>query len=324
VTAARTLAFAILTVSAASCGPADRTSTSGYAATARVAVDATALRARTPTTTAAARGKPTDSTVVVTTRHARGGTPLFIDNFETGRRATPQNGVRWKGAPPSITVSNRVAHSGAYSMQFRFLGRPDCSDSSAEQRFQLGVERPEVWIEYWLYLPDGTEGLASRWQHRSQSHCTPNSKKDDGMKFMSLWNGGYTDKDNVLTVLGVRRAADATSYLTISAKNGERANFALLRVAEARGFIASPILGKWVRIRLHFKIASRGKTDGIVRVWQNDALLAERTDLPLYTRDITRNGFTEGYVWGWSNSGYSQDTFIYMDDFTIYDANPGW
>ena len=33
---------------------------------------------------------------------------------------------------------------------------------------------------------------------------------------------------------------------------------------------------------------------------------------------------TQGYLMGWSDSGFAQTTNIYLDDFRIIDQNPGW
>ena len=49
---------------------------------------------------------------------------------------------------------------------------------------------------------------------------------------------------------------------------------------------------------------------------------------PFYNIAIDSTGRADfllnGYLMGWSNSGYSEATNIYIDDFKLYDTNPGW
>ena len=62
--------------------------------------------------------------------------------------------------------------------------------------------------------------------------------------------------------------------------------------------------------------------DGIVQLWLNDVLTANFTTLPLYTAQAgAKNWIRNGYIMGWSNSGFTQTTHTYIDDFVI-SGNP--
>jgi uncharacterized protein YjdB len=252
------------------------------------------------------------------------GVPLFSDGFETGSRGLPANGIRWKGTPTNVTITNAIARSGAFSMRFRYAAKADCTDGSVEQRFELGTQRREIWLEYWIYLPDGSEGLGARWFQRSQDHCEPNSAKDDSKKFLALWSGEYNDTDNLMVILGLQRHSDISSYLSISAKNGTRDAKPLLRVNQVNDFITPATLGRWTRFRIYYRTADVNQSNGILRIWKDDALVAQNTDLPLFAVDPLITGITEGYLWGWTNAGYAEETSVFVDDFKIYNSNPNW
>src|SRR6056297_1022160 len=74
---------------------------------------------------------------------------LFFDSFESGDLNTSQNGFEWggDGSTGNVTVSTERAYSGQHSLRFLFRGKPAGQDSTAEQRFSLGGEFTELWVQ---------------------------------------------------------------------------------------------------------------------------------------------------------------------------------
>ena len=89
--------------------------------------------------------------------------------------------------------------------------------------------------------------------------------------------------------------------------------------------------GQWSQIRVHLKAASSaGATNGVSELWVNGALAYQKTNGDFSNLNggqlngiypaLLHNGYLMGYTNGW----YSVNTTIYIDDFKIYDTDPGW
>jgi hypothetical protein len=245
---------------------------------------------------------------------------LFSDDFEAGY-AAKQNGAGWSNtAPVNITVSTDVAHSGSHSLRFSFPGKVDCNDASAQQNFTLGRNMTEVWVEYYIYFPRGGEGGSATYYHRSQAGC---SNSADNNKFFVLYGPKYAGE----TTLGLQ------SWTTKLQAGAERLNTAYSKAgrngvwfygANDDPFVTSADLGQWIQIRVHARLATFGRCDGVVEVWRNGVKILSNTALDWYDSTNTANYMTQGYLMGWSDSGFAQTTNIYLDDFSILDQNPGW
>jgi hypothetical protein len=79
-----------------------------------------------------------------------------------------------------------------------------------------------------------------------------------------------------------------------------------------------------MQIRAHFRLADFGQSNGIVQMWKDGVLVLSNTVLPWYDSTNQANYMTQGYLMGWANSGFTNTTNIYIDDFRIIDQYPGW
>jgi hypothetical protein len=60
-------------------------------------------------------------------------------------------------------------------------------------------------------------------------------------------------------------------------------------------------------------------------MWVNGVLVSELANFEFWNRAGLQQTLIEaGYVMGWSNSGWDQATEFFVDDFKVYDSNPGW
>jgi hypothetical protein len=89
--------------------------------------------------------------------------------------------------------------------------------------------------------------------------------------------------------------------------------------------------GQWNRVRYQFDSGTGPNSyDGIIRVWFNDDLILDRSDLPLWPVPVEGETndphpwWDAGYLHGWLNGGFMQDTDYFVDDFSLYVADPGW
>lgn len=260
---------------------------------------------------------------------------IFFDSFESGDiRKTNTNGFSW--ATTSVNVSlvspthevwsganpinlskanaldfaggNWTAKSGQHSMRFRY----PAGENWSEQRFDLGSAEKDVWISFWLRVPEnfsyGPEG-------------SPN-------KFFSLWSDGYSSKGNGSTVwLGFHRSnsADATIGFTYSDGGYSVSNAYQQHVP----FITTTDKGRWMHMMLHYRTeSSPGARDGLgetYRKWAGDAeytRLHYAPNLPIKLSSGGPNGFKNGYILGWANAAYTRDTEWLLDDFRVSDKRP--
>lgn len=241
---------------------------------------------------------------------------LYADDFEdvpVGQRVYGRgaNGFRWTGGFPTIVVSDDHAFSGTKSLQFDYPGEPDPSeDATREQRFTLapdaGQGYPELWIEMRVRVPDN-------WHHRD-----PGGSNN---KLLALWGEHYgsdTAEEEGYAVFEYRRAGDARSYLACAAGSGPSRAFDQNMTIKGTAF-SHALRSQWVRLRFHVKIGN----PGIMSAWRGDEKVSEMPadwDMTATVHPYIR----QGYLFGWSNSGFSEDTNYYLDDFKIWTADPGW
>ena len=87
--------------------------------------------------------------------------------------------------------------------------------------------------------------------------------------------------------------------------------------SSGKNFITSADLGRWHRIVLHAKVASSGTTnDGTLELWKNGVRFVSGTNMNAWGGDGT-NYFDAAYLIGWANSGFAEETNMYVDNFVI-------
>jgi len=278
------------------------------------------------TVTASVDGIQATSLVTVTTAPPPPPPPtvggvLFADGFEAGY-APKQNNAGWTNTTPvNVTVSTDVAHGGTHSLRFSFPGKVDCNDASAQQAFTLGRQMTEVWMEYYVYFPAGGEGGSARYYHRSQPGCKDTSTNN---KFFTVYGPNYSGETTMslqtwTTAVSVPGDTRVNTAYSKAGRNG-----IWFYSANDDPFVSAPDLGHWMQIRVHLRLASFGQSNGVIEVWKNGGRILTSTTLDWYDSTNSANYMTQGYLMGWSNSGFTQMTNIYLDDFKIIDQNPGW
>ncbi|HEU4453795.1 MAG TPA: Ig-like domain-containing protein, partial [Longimicrobium sp.] len=237
-----------------------------------------AVAAGSATITATSEGRSATAPVTVTAPATGGGTGAlaFQDGFESGALAPSVSGYGWRGIEglkangEGVVVSRDVARSGSSSLKFIFAGNADpCDDASAEQRFQFGEDLTEVWIEYYIYITSGQEGIGARFHHRSPTCAAQNDPNgiSENNKFFAVWDVEYSAK-HVGVISEFRRLpnGDSHHYLLYDVNPFTRSY-----ETEWNPSITDAVRGKWTRIRWHIKLASTHEAaDGVVEMWADD------------------------------------------------------
>jgi hypothetical protein len=109
----------------------------------------TGVAAGTATITATSETKIGTANITVT---ATGLVVLFGDSFESNNLSFAQNGISWI-SNASVDVTSAIAKTGTRAARFR----QGDSGNWAELRFGGLANLPEVFIQFYIYYPSGTE-----------------------------------------------------------------------------------------------------------------------------------------------------------------------
>jgi hypothetical protein len=239
---------------------------------------------------------------------------VFRDDFESGDFSHRQNGVHW--GVESVDVTVNISHSGTKSARFLEGDHRPWS----ELRF-AGLANPtEVYLQYYLYLPSGSESPS----------VGPKAKiiGPGNDKFFRLWGGSYSERSYTNQVgastWGDGSGVDGTlggEYLRSLPGEGNQMNLDQIRDGTQKvPFFKDANRGRWLQIRIRVKEATSANNDGVLQIWVDGSLVINWTDLDngdIYSTGPNVHGFTEGYILGWANNSWPVGQVVYLDDFVI-------
>lgn len=235
------------------------------------------------------------------------------------------NKVVWNNGPKDSVVTDGRDWSttdGFHSLRFRY----SAGEAMTEQRFDLGAAHREIWIRYWTRVP-------VNYYHNNPASGAANNK------FFALWMDGYSQEGDGSTFwLSLENAGSGNSNLAFTSSKGYFN--ASMGMQQGTPFInATRDRGRWMSVVIHLKCqSSDGNIDGVVetwRRWKNEASYTKihsANNVNLRVPPGGPNGFKMGYLFGWANGEYLEDTEWLVDDFevsttsllenTVTDANP--
>lgn len=264
---------------------------------------------------------------------------LVADGFESGSLEVDVNEVddvlevndSFSWIPPqtglgdSVQVTSNNPHSGNYSLELTAAGGSDSDDAWIEAPFIFTPPQDEIWIRWYQYYPDGSEGLGTaQYFHRDTSSV-------DNNKLLLVGNPAELDWDGfsifgMETVPGARYGIPAIGCSYVLPKwrpDGRNAGrHGLFWINNGQVQNAS-LRGRWVEYVAHFRVASGfGVEDGVMQFWVDGHKIIDETRLNSWPEDISSdesslNVLTGGYIMGWMNSGFSATTKTWIDDFEI-------
>ena len=270
-----------------------------------------------------------DSTQPTTVTPA--GEETSFDSYAVGGLPDTSGGFPWNGTNGATSIRDNIARVGNQCLRMRFAAGD--TEPLADMRFTIPGQPREVWLEWWIYFPDGTEpngsgGFINRYSH-------PDQTSTDNNKLLRLWGGDYDT-----TVSGISRnkvglemekaatAGDSTVYPqatdaggnSVLSYAGDSVNF----VADVGSSAATCRRGRWAELRFHTKLSTAsGANDGLLELWVDRTKILTKTGLNLWATGV--NYFSQGYILGQHNSGYLVDTHIYVDvPVRLYTSDPGW
>lgn len=249
--------------------------------------------------------------------------PTLVDSFESANLSAPDgpapalnsSGFRWggtnytslvgmvNGQPTRVwtgSATNDIwpghdfkCYEGTYCLRFRYLA----GNNMAEQRFDLGQAYPEAWIRYWIRVPPN-------FQHGGANN-----------KFAAFWTNVYDGPGDI--TWQTRPAGGGSAKLVVQDGGTSQPE-----IDAAGGFIRVPDdRGRWMQVVIRMKPATAsGANNGTIqfyRRWSNEStfsLLYSKTTARFYEGG---QGIKAGYLMGWANDPYAQETEWLLDGFTV-------
>lgn len=208
----------------------------------------------------------------------------------------PFAGRRWENGPGS---------KGRHALMFRY----PAGKAWAEQRFTFSRGYPELWLSFWVRVPPN-------FQHPDSS---PNNQK-----LLSVWMDGYSQKGDGSTVwLGFFHDGKGGSAFGASFSDGRFT--ASNAFEQVKPFISVPAdRARWMQLVVHLKAESSPDAgDGVFQTWRRWSGESEFVQTQNLTNKHLRipsggpSGFAAGYLMGWANGAYSEETEFLIDDLRI-------
>lgn len=253
-------------------------------------------------------------------RQAAAGAVLFADDFSSGdlTAAGPNGGFFWAsdaswpadgGAGLRVSVLEGFSHRGdvGHCLRFNFAG---AAATMAEQRFTFGgVAYPEVWLRYYIYLPDGTEAPS----------LGPRVSRTAGgnNKFLRLYGVDESSPRFGSELFTTSPAGDEVCNMEAAINPAEPTAIGGIEGATDVQLVNDANRGRWVKVEWHCKPSTSADTpNGELRCWLDDVLVSEVTGIQSLIAGGSMIG--GGYLFGSQNAGYEfADTQIYLSGFAV-------
>lgn len=218
------------------------------------------------------------------------------------------------------------------------------TSSKAEKRTESGsssVAHGEIWFGYSLRIPDN---YFHRRAYKADGSARPNNNKG----WITLWKNKYSQPSGSAFGIGFRAmnegqvnpssnwfdpaVSDGDSYITLGLLKGTTrwdsrpapsyvAPALKMKESKVRA-VGTDEAGKWIDyvfgIRVSSATSSAGPHNGFLKIYKDGELAAEFTGLDnWYNGPSENNGFDRGYLMGYHNSGYAQETIYYLTNFRV-------
>lgn len=282
-----------------------------------------------------------------TTQAAAGVETIMADDFESyapgfepeGTSSPVGTGI-WYGNARAVSISTDISRSGNQSLKFPFYSAAAPVSRWSELRFEFrgAVEYPEVWISYYIYFPDGTEGFQVNNPTLGlvdvKAYAVASNKNN---KFIRCW-GNIPPRDRVDSHIG--GGGSMYGKLSIPGYTNYEAEHFLWRNGTVTLGMGTHLSGKipistsatrgtWTHVLHHEKMgSSEGSNDGAVETWltydSGGTDYSGFNNLDSYPGDAGTyaKGYTAGYLMGANNDDVLEHTAIYIDEFQVTTTDP--
>lgn len=215
--------------------------------------------------------------------------------------ATPMRS--WPSAA-AVTPSDLdcTPYEGTHCLRMRY----PASNNQTEFRFSVGEHVPDFWLRYWIKVPvgysHGTEGV------------------DSNNKWLALWTDVYDGSGDVTFQLRERDGGNGSKLVV------QDGGVAVIEVDVYNDFIVTPTdRGEWMQLVFRLQPATApAANNGIIQVWRRWDGESSFTQIYNKTNAIFQQGgagIHQGYLMGYANAAYVDDTSFLVDYWEISDAS---
>lgn len=237
---------------------------------------------------------------------------LFSDGFSGGERTSPL----WANHSDNVTVEPAPGRDGEHALRFGYNGKPIDPDgdeskhrSTAIQRFDLGGGYPEIWMRYDLRVPEN-------YHHRD-------APGPDNQKFLRVYERPDLGRGRIGGA-SYNPLGDGSSYLYVQWSDADHRPLSG-QDRDQGSVVERPFWshrGSWLSVGWHLRLASGpDASDGLIRLYLAGEKVAYRESIPWWWDG---SGFGSGYLMGWANAGWEEDTDFWIGRVRIGSGDPGW
>ncbi|MBW2458997.1 MAG: hypothetical protein JRI68_31145 [Deltaproteobacteria bacterium] len=221
--------------------------------------------------------------------------PYFFDDFESYTDGASLSGFDPFDAAGRTTATTEQAYRGQQSARMAIQEGDNGGFGQWGGVIPINPALPkgaEVWVKLWIWWPTSFQFTASPWMKFLRLHNRTGAGE----------NGGYND-------LYVDNADDTTSVLRT-----------IKEVHDVWDVYDGPSIPRdtWERYEMYLFIDDQSIDDGgqgRVRIWRDDELIFDRTDVPTITED--QGTINSLYIFTYWNNETPPNNHVYVDDLVI-------
>lgn len=236
------------------------------------------------------------------------------DDFESGDLASPTGSLVWGDStifdgPGDIEVVSGIGKDGGYGLLLRYGPDAAGEDTACEQHFEIPGLWPDFGIVFDLFIP-------ANYRHRDD--------RPSNNKLLALWHDTY---GNAATephvVIELERETDDESWIRISSAHAEACE---TRFPDDVSFGLAPLItaadhGTWIQVIVAVHAEYQ---NSFIYIYKNGSVIAGISPSQHYSITCPAwsglESWNFGYLMGWSNSGFEEQTDFVIDNVVVVDA----
>ena len=195
-----------------------------------------------------------------------------------------------------------------HAMVVRYNASTPKKDTSwSEYHFDLGRPYKELWLRYWLRVPEN-------YTHRDNGKASTNNK------LLAIYTDKYSQQGKGATVVWEYwRKSNGGS--TLAWHYRDVPTVTNTGHAQRFDFISTEDRGRWMQLVIHLKASSAtGEADGVIetyRRWSDEDKFTRYhfSDTAYFSMPEKEefSGWRQGYFMGWANAGWYEETRFMID-----------
>ncbi len=253
---------------------------------------------------------------------------FFTDTFSTGDFTRTQNNALWAASQNCSVIAcdsvglTRPPTNSANAVQFRYAGPAGDFAQLDMTVDNVGTGYPELWLRYYLYYPDGTEGgtvgplFSTPVGSIGQKQLRVYDTTTNGARTWAFGSESFYPNGTTITYT----PTTATRHRVLLYTGGPGFYNSPGNITDIANGYAVPA-GQWLKHEWHMRtntVAGSAQNvggDGILRLYINDTLQLETTTGTLTPNNARIRGL---YLLGNNNAAFENaNSRVYLSDVAV-------